>query len=798
LAKAGSATSQDDTSAPLHFEVSTGLKRVIGRELITDPEVAIFELVKNSFDANATVVQLFIDDDRIVIVDNGDGMSYEDILNKWLVVAYSSKKESQRDYRDHISERPFAGSKGVGRFSSDRLGTFLTLQSRPKSNPKEPVHVVGVDWNRFEGNDKRDFIKVQLKYDKNSTFELPLRIKPIFHGTVLEITKLHEEWDRDRLKKLKASLAKLINPFGAKTDKFNLEIIAPLQEKSDETAVKKAKEKEPDLPPPPREVINGPVQNFIFSTLQDKTTFIEVVLSEDGKNFDSKLIDRGELVFHVREPNTHKELVGSDFRCQLFYLNQSAKLTFARRMGVPSVQFGNAFLFRNGFRIFPVGEDGDDWWGLNRRKQQGYARYLGTRELIGRVDVTGDEHTFQEASSRNQALLKTGASEALKIVFMEKCIKRLEAYVVPVSWPDKGDSLTSDLSRILTDAGRAKVSKAVATLVNSNDVELVEYSTKLIQIINERSENFEESIASLRSIASKGGDSSLMDKVDRAEKRFIELKKAEMEAAKEAEAERAARQKAEKKAEKAEREAKEAKEKYEEMRERNLFLTYVSSLDYDTVVNLHHQIILYASEAGALASNKIKEYNGKDTIDVEDVISTLEQTVFLNKKMLAVARFATKANFKLDSGEIEADIPQFLEQYIQEIGQEYLANRIRIEVDNQADKFIRRFKPIDFSIIIENLVSNAKKAKAPQITFELRQPKKNQLIMRIFDNGNGLGRGVKNPEDIFEKGFSLTRPKGSGLGLYHVRQVLEGMGGSISVDSEYTKKGTCFQVRFSE
>src|SRR5215470_13899386 len=106
----------------LYFDVSTGLKRVLGRELITDDEVAIFEMVKNSFDAGAGTVRLFFGDDNVVVADNGSGMSYDDLKEKWLFVAYSSKREgrSEKDFRDVAAERRhFAGSKGIGRFSSD-------------------------------------------------------------------------------------------------------------------------------------------------------------------------------------------------------------------------------------------------------------------------------------------------------------------------------------------------------------------------------------------------------------------------------------------------------------------------------------------------------------------------------------------------------------------------------------------------------------------------------------------------------------------------------------------------------
>ena len=83
----------------LHFDVSTGLKRVLGSELITDDEVAVFELVKNSFDAEARHVDLFFSDGKIVVADNGIGMSLDDVKAKWLVVGYSAKRNAVKPRR---------------------------------------------------------------------------------------------------------------------------------------------------------------------------------------------------------------------------------------------------------------------------------------------------------------------------------------------------------------------------------------------------------------------------------------------------------------------------------------------------------------------------------------------------------------------------------------------------------------------------------------------------------------------------------------------------------------------------
>ena len=205
----------------LHFDVSTGLKRVLGRELITDDEVAIFEMVKNSFDAGASEVVIYFDVDRFVIADNGAGMSYQDILTKWLFVAYSSKRSGAAiNYRDAAAERThFAGSKGIGRFSSDRIGNHLILQTRSQDEKAGDIHRMDVDWGLFEENDKQHFDDIPVAYKENKKFDVPQELRKFADslggGTVIEINQLRRVWSREELLNLKAALAKLINPFGA-------------------------------------------------------------------------------------------------------------------------------------------------------------------------------------------------------------------------------------------------------------------------------------------------------------------------------------------------------------------------------------------------------------------------------------------------------------------------------------------------------------------------------------------------------------------------------------------------------
>jgi signal transduction histidine kinase len=779
----------------LHFDVSTGLKSVIGRDLITNDEVAIFELVKNSFDARAKTVYLYFFRNELIVVDDGHGMTYEDLRTKWLFVAYSSKNAknldatSSAEFRTQISERKhFAGSKGIGRFSSDRLGSELVLQTRKFDDPTRKVHQLRVDWSLFEQDANQQFDQIPIEYIEKDHFTLPEEIPNVNQGTAIKVLGSRITWDRFRILSLKASLAKLINPFGAATDGFQITIIAPEHLETDREIQDGGVDEDQYRH---GEIVNGNVGNFIFSSLREKTTSISVELSKENL-ICSTLTDRGEIVYEIREPNPYPELLNSGFKCQIYYLNQSAKLTFARRMGLRSVSFGSIFLFRNGFRVYPIGEEGDDSFGIDRRKQQGYNRYLGSRDIIGRVDVEGTEEHFKEASSRNQGLVQTPAVTAMSLCFWEHCLKRLERYVVPVTWADSAEKTSEDLSRLMTDSGRARVTNAVAHLINSEDVEVIQYSKRLINVLNERSSQFETSIEGLKAIALKTNDSEMVESLERAEQRFFELKAAEAEALRIAVEERVAKEEAQRKAEEAAAHASRLDIILTEEKKRSLFLASITSLDTNNILNMHHQITIYAADLKQQIENCMAAAQS-GPLSKDEIVSRLEQVAFLNQKVLSISRLAIKANFRLDSDKIEADLADYFETYIREGAAPFLGAGIELIVRNSA-ALKKRFRPIEASIVIDNLISNSRKAKATKIVFDISSTEKRNLVMTVSDNGRGFATSIDDANRVFELGFSRT--SGSGLGLYHVKQALSEMNGSITV--EPAPLGAKFLIKVTE
>src|SRR5690606_19296301 len=379
----------------LKFDVKTGMKNIIGRDLITDDFIAIYELVKNSYDAYADYVKISFNKNEIIISDNGKGMSKDDLEKKWFAVAYSAKKDKTEDQdlkRDsHLnnlkSRRFYAGAKGVGRFSCDRLGEDLELvTSKINSNI---TYKVNVDWREFEKDAQQSFGSIEIPFEEIGNENIFPQKKS--HGTILKIKNLNSTWDKDKLQELRRSLEKLINPF-SKVNSFKIEILAEEFIELDKNSGNNLK-------------INGVIDNSILKVLDIKTTQID--LSLKGDTITTKIIDRGTLIYHIEEPNKYKSII-DDLEINLYFLNRSAKINFGKLMDIEPVNYGNIFLFKNGFRVQPYGNVGDDSWKLDSSKQQGFGRNLGTRELFGKVELTTDNNIeFKEVSSRDGGLVET-------------------------------------------------------------------------------------------------------------------------------------------------------------------------------------------------------------------------------------------------------------------------------------------------------------------------------------------------------------------------------------------------------
>lgn len=567
----------------LEFKVSSAIKSIVGKDLITSDYVAIFEIVKNSFDANAKYVQIIFEDDSITIADNGKGMSLDDVKNKWLFLGYSAKRDGtedidikenkESDFRDAIQEkRYYAGAKGIGRFSSDRLGGKLTLITKTKKNKK--CEQIQIDWSKFEEDQSKEFIDISVEHE-TVAFKQDFPEKSS-QGTKLIIRELNDTWPRQKLKQLKQSLQKLINPFEGHNE-FTIEIICPNELNDDQELDEKDR-------------VNGKLRNTIIEVLNLKTTRIDVTITPE--DIITEIKDRGTNIYKIREDNINPVLAGTSIN--LLFLNRSARHTFTTRMGIQSVDYGSVFLYKNGFRIYPYGEPGDDSWKIDIRKQQGYNRLLGSRDLIGKVEINTNNHDeFKETSSRDGGLVQTKAVKLLNEAF-DKAQRRLERYVVGVLWGEgfikrdffvdddiartfrkelSEDKDKEDISNVKSNLGsRLDFIQIIKGLVKDKDVEILEYNEELTQLTADELDKVKiDILKDVEEIALKTGNEQLREEITKIslvlQEEIAKKEEAERkarEAQRRLEEEIAKKEEAERKAHKAEEKRKEAEQRKRE------------------------------------------------------------------------------------------------------------------------------------------------------------------------------------------------------------------------------------------
>jgi signal transduction histidine kinase len=337
-------------------------------------------------------------------------MNKKDLETKWLHLAYSEKKEGQIN-----EDRAFVGSKGIGRFSCDSLGSFLTITTKKKDELLE--HTLTVNWKDFENVLEKRFETIDVKY--TSTI-VPNENRDKSY-TVLKIENLrHQNWDSGSIKKVIESLQRLKNPF-RDADGFDIycgENIVSNYKKLSEI---------------PDEFL---IKSSIAEVLKNKSITIEVQINDLIK---VDLFDRGKHIYTIQKTN-ETVLKNSKIFMAVNYLTTSAKSTFTRRMKIEPVNYGNIFIYRNDFRVSPYGEKDYDLFGLNIRKGQGYARNISARELIGHIDITDSTGVFKETSSRNNGFIENIYLDALQNVYMEYAHKPLERYVHLIKWGEDSDN----------------------------------------------------------------------------------------------------------------------------------------------------------------------------------------------------------------------------------------------------------------------------------------------------------------------------------------------------------------------
>jgi len=378
------------------FRARAHILKLLGDQLIGNDRLAIFELVKNAYDANATEVHVLLDLDAtppmIRIKDNGFGMNFDTIVGKWMELGTDSKRGENRTRTPKPFERLPLGEKGVGRLAVHKLGTKLKLVTRAARSPE---YSIKIDWpSLIESSQYVGDAKVLVK-EKSSpvTFEKCT-------GTMLEVTGLHRiDWGRREVRALAKLINSLVSPFDTISD-FKVILSVPGRQSWLSGL--------PDI----EDILNRSIWRFDFKVKKSGVFSWEyafappVKFKSIGKKHLSEKNDSLALLpspFVNDEQNSHTKKseslllspnmlsgIGSiKGQCYFYYLRKEV-------LGADgNYQYIKTYLddqtgiriYRDGIRVFNYGEPGDDWLGLNPRRINKPTEILGTNSVIAGISI---------------------------------------------------------------------------------------------------------------------------------------------------------------------------------------------------------------------------------------------------------------------------------------------------------------------------------------------------------------------------------------------------------------------------
>lgn len=350
------------------FDISTF--RLIGRDLITDRVTALFELVKNCYDANATEVTVLFENvgyakasSSICIKDDGMGMSFVDIRDKWMVIGTSNKRSNP--YSPKPFSRKCVGEKGIGRFAVDKLGDKVNIITKQK-NTRQWLDVE-IDWETYynQGDTNEE---IKLFTDVENQYEFYDSTEQDSHGTTLKITNIREPWLETDIKRFIAEAAKLVSPFANLSYPMTIRVVAP-EYNIDTLATKQ------------------------LDDISIATVSFSLGFNSQANIQEAAFFNEGVGAIEVR-PIPIKSFGGINMK--VYFFDETARRRY--RKDYPNNQIDGIKIYRDSIITTPFAEnesDDDkkrDVLGIDKRLWKNIFDRVSTREVIGIVDITKEEN----------------------------------------------------------------------------------------------------------------------------------------------------------------------------------------------------------------------------------------------------------------------------------------------------------------------------------------------------------------------------------------------------------------------
>lgn len=412
------------------FKPRARLLAQLGDQLIKNEHIAVIELIKNAYDADATLCEVILDDftnpttGTITILDDGNGMDINIVENAWLEPGSDSKVNA--DNTPKLSskyKRLPIGEKGIGRFGVHKLGEVIQLVTK-KENCKEVE--VNIDWKHINNVKYLKDVPIQvIEHDIPTVFNESENQT----GTKIIIKGLKNKWDRKLVRELARTVNSLKSPFVQSSEKFEPSLVL-IQNKdwlldlqNWDSVRKRALFRF-------RAVLSGTtIEDFNYKFMpwpemldkltprdldvnyplvaESRTLYEEIIIETDGKKKKTnKLINLDD--FNIGKI----QFIGYIFDLDTIVMN----FGIADKKGFKDIlkMHSGVKVFRDNLRVYDYGEPENDWLGLDHRRFQSPAKAVSNNLVVAAVQVARKDSTDLQEKTNREGFVENEAYHALK------------------------------------------------------------------------------------------------------------------------------------------------------------------------------------------------------------------------------------------------------------------------------------------------------------------------------------------------------------------------------------------------
>lgn len=727
----------------MKYKISSRATILLGRESVSKVDGAIIELVKNTYDADATMCFICFntENDTMYILDNGVGMTKDVIENCWMMIGTDNKKQKYESEKKRIK----SGEKGIGRFALDRLGSKCEMYTKSEKYGK--LILWSNDWVQFEQEGKTlDEVEADFEYI-NAEFEdiIPKEILEdiknlnkknnsedkiyLKTGTLLKISGLRDEWDDKGIDLIVNSMGFLLPPEEQKdyklymkksfaedsisieneiTQEYDYKLLAEFDGENFNITIKR---NEFDLNRIPKEIFDMdrfkiyPYRYDDFEKGIFKYNYkISELMGKDNYEYINSIKKLGGFKF---EYTFMKLLLNEDSSETFFYkpISRNRKIWMENHSGIK--------IYRDNFVVRPYGDPGADsydWLGIDARRAKNPAP-IAHKSGNWHVRNRQGQGTLLISRINNGCILDKSSREGIIENDYFKLLKNVVLNIISIFEKDRAYiALTMKMysdeknkKKITKESGK-KIAKEILNEKSKKSKELksneesVETLAKAVQYLGEEREELITEIKLLRSLATNGlittsivhdlkGINALL--VNRVETFMVAIKK-----------------------------------QNEMLIERNL--------------------------------DDLK----KNDIFLKSWISVITNQVKKDKRR-----------------RLKKDFYSTIKEIVEVIEPILVQKKINININVDDKKVAKKIFVSDFESIIYNLIINSiesfEESKVKQRIINIDLKTNTEIVLHYNDNGKGLGKKFTNPYDIFNFGTTSKYDNdgeviGTGLGMYIV------------------------------